>query len=272
MFNINDFNTLREKLASNSPLIHCITNPISINDCANFVLATGAKPIMAEHPLEVEEITSKANALAVNIGNITDARLKSIELSAKKASELNIPWIIDIVGVNCSKLRFNYVKELLDNLHPSVIKGNMSEIKAISSIENHGKGIDVTKADATTNENISENILIAKNLANKYNTVVIASGKIDIITDGNVVYTVENGCEKMSLVTGTGCILNVLTGTMLSVAEPLTASVIAATLLGVAGELSDSNKGTGSFKISLLDIVSTMTSERMIEYAKIKCY
>lgn len=275
MFNINDFNIIKEKLFSNSPLIHCITNPISINDCANFVLATGAKPIMAEHPLEVEEITSRANALAVNIGNITDARLKSIRLSAKKASELNIPWIIDIVGVNCSKLRFNYAKELINNLYPSVIKGNMSEIKAISYIENtenHGKGIDVTKADATTNENISENILIVKNLANKYNTVIIASGKIDIITDGNIVYTVENGCNTMSLITGTGCILNVLTAAMLSVSEPLTAGVMAASLLGVAGELADSSKGTGTFKLSLLDVVSTMTPEKMNKYAKVKRY
>lgn len=270
MFNINDFKTMQYNIFSASPLIHCITNPISINDCANFVLATGAKPIMAEPPLEVEEITSRANALAVNIGNITDARLESIKLSAKRAHELNIPWIIDIVGVNCSKLRFNYVKELLNNIRPSVIKGNMSEIKAISCIKSHGKGIDVTKADATTNENIAENILIVKNLANKYNTVVIASGKIDIITDGNVVYTVENGCDTMSLVTGTGCILNVLTGTMLSVAEPLSAGVMAAVLLGVAGELADSSNGTGSFKISLLDMVSTMTSEKMSKYAKIK--
>lgn len=271
MFNINDFNILREKLISCSPLIHCITNPISINDCANFVLAIGAKPIMAEHPLEVEEITSRANALAVNIGNITDARLESIKLSAKKASELNIPWIIDIVGVNCSKLRFNYVNELLDNLQPSIIKGNMSEIKAISCVESNSKGIDVTKADETTKENISENILIVKKLAKKYNTVVIASGKIDVITDGSTVYTVENGCETMSLVTGTGCILNVLTGTMLSVNEPLTAGVMATALLSVAGELSECSKGTGSFKIRLLDMVNTMTTEKMIRYAKVKC-
>lgn len=270
MFSINDFKSVQNSIFSASPLIHCITNPISINDCANYVLAAGAKPIMAEHPLEVEEITSRADALAVNIGNITDARLKSIRLSAKKADELNIPWIIDIVGVNCSKLRFNYVNELLNDFNPSVIKGNMSEIKAISRIESHGKGIDVTKADATTNENIAENVLISKKLAQKYKTVVIASGKIDIITDGNTTYTVENGCELMSLITGTGCILNVLTGTILSVAEPIKSGIMAAALLGIAGELADNSKGTGSFKISLLDMVSTMTAEKMSKYAKIK--
>lgn len=270
MFNTNYFEDVLNNIVKNSPLIHCITNPISINDCANFVLAVGGKPIMAEHPLEVEEITSKANALALNMGNITDARLKSIKLSAKKANELDIPWVIDIVGVNCSRLRFNYVRELIDNIRPSVIKGNMSEIKAISLIESHGKGIDVTKADATTKENISKNILIAKELAKKYNTVVIASGKIDIVTDGSTTYTVDNGCETMSLITGTGCILNVLTGTMLSAAEPIKAGVMATALLGVAGELANSSKGTGSFKISLLDMVSTMSAEKMSKYAKIK--
>lgn len=268
MFNINNFDMYKEKLIETSPLIHCITNPISINDCANFVLALGGKPIMAEHPLEVEEITAKAKALALNIGNITDARMKSIKLSAKKATELNIPWVIDIVGVSCSKLRLNYVKELIDTLTPSIIKGNMSEIKAISFIESHSNGIDATKADATTKENIDDNILIAKNLANKYNTVVVASGKIDIVTDGNAVYTVENGCDTMSLVTGTGCVLNVLIGTMLSVAPPLNASVMATALLGVAGELSDNTKGTGSFKINLLDAVSLMSGEKMKEKSK----
>ena len=121
--------SLLHSIRKNEPLIHCITNPISINDCANAVLATGAKPVMAEHPLEVAHITSMASVLAVNLGNITDARMESIMISGRQAEELNIPSIIDSVGVTCSDIRLKLAKEYIDMCRPAVIKGNISEIK-----------------------------------------------------------------------------------------------------------------------------------------------
>ena len=105
ILNINDLLAIKRKVKEEKPLIHCITNHISINDCANAVLAVGAKPIMAEHPAEVSEITASSKALAINLGNINDTRMKSILLSGKTAFENNIPAIIDIVGVACSSLR-----------------------------------------------------------------------------------------------------------------------------------------------------------------------
>ena len=71
----------RQLTRAAQPLIHCITNPISIHDCANIILAAGGRPIMAEHPVEVTEITSHAQSLALNLGNITDARMKSMPVS-----------------------------------------------------------------------------------------------------------------------------------------------------------------------------------------------
>lgn len=270
MFDINRFSKVQYELRENSPLIHCITNPISINDCANFVLAVGGKPIMAEHPLEVEDITATAQALALNIGNITDARLKSIELSAKKAAELSIPWIIDMVGVNCSRLRLEYTKKLLNTVKPSIIKGNMAEIKAICNINSNSKGIDVIGADITDFHNLEENISVVKKLAKKYNCVVIASGKIDIISDGSKNYTVNNGCKELSLVTGTGCILNCLVATFMAVDTPLNAGIWATAVLGVAGELADSGKGLGTYRVNLIDKVSVLTQKELIEYSDIK--
>lgn len=258
-----------ESLKKKSPLIHCITNPISINDCANFVLAAGAKPIMAEHPLEVEEITSVSSALAVNIANITDARMQSIRLSLRRAAELGIPSVMDMVGINCSKLRLDYTADVLAGSRVSIIKGNMSEIKALSHIESHGRGIDAME-DSTDLDSLDKNIGIAVKTALDHSSVVLASGKIDIITDGRDVYTVENGCDMMSLVTGTGCILNVLAGTMLAVAEPLEAAAFAAVLLGISGELSDTDKGTATFKMQMLDKFGTLTESDIRKHIKLK--
>ena len=114
-----------------NPLIHCITNPISINQCANGVLAVGAIPIMAEHPLEAAEITQAADALVLNLANITDVRMQSMKISAQTAQKNNIPFIIDAVGVACSALRRNFVNGFLKEFKPAAIKGNYSEIYAL---------------------------------------------------------------------------------------------------------------------------------------------
>lgn len=272
MININSFQVIQNKIKNNSPLIHCITNPISINDCANYVLAMGGKPIMAEHPLEVEEITATANALALNIANITDARMQSIMLSAKKANSLSIPFIIDIVGVNCSKLRFEYTSKLLSTVTPAIIKGNMAEIKAISGINTTSKGIDTSKADATTIYNLEENIAIVKNLANKHSCVVMASGEYDIISDGAIAYTLNNGNEILSFITGTGCILNAITATYLSATDPISACIYGTASLGIACEKTDTDKGLGTFKTGLIDSFSLLTQRDISHYIKIKVY
>ena len=121
----------RNDLRETAPLIHCITNPIAINDCANGILAVGGKPIMAEHPDEVEEITCIAGALGVNIGNITDARRTSVLTSAKAAKTAGVPVSFDAVGVTCSALRRDLTHTLLREACPEILKGNDAEIRAI---------------------------------------------------------------------------------------------------------------------------------------------
>ena len=128
---IKKLENLKEQNRLTKPLIHCITNPISIHDCANIVLASGARPIMAEHPLEVAEITSTAQVLALNLGNITDARMEAMPIALKTAVQKEIPVLLDLVGTACSTLRKNFAKELLEIHVPSVLKGNMSELLAM---------------------------------------------------------------------------------------------------------------------------------------------
>ena len=242
------------------PLVHSITNPISINQCANAVLAVGARPVMAEQPKEVKEITKTANSLMLNVGNITDARMKSIMISARIARDRNIPCIIDAVGVACSELRRNFVLNVLEKYTPSVIKGNYSEIKSLLDIYYKAKGVD---CDNNLDIYSVEDALIK--LSQKYNTTVLATGKTDMITDGRKIIYIKNGTEDLAEITGTGCMLGAILGSYLSVSDSLSAAISACVLLGICGELSKTDKGAGSFMVNILDKLSTITDEEIKE-------
>jgi len=137
---------IRAGVKNRLPLIHCITNPISINQCANAILAIGARPIMAEHPLEVREITASADALMLNLGNITDARMQSMKLSLSAAKEKGLPVLLDAVGIACSGLRRDYIAQLLETGVPTIIKGNYSEIYALHHAAYRSSGVDADAA------------------------------------------------------------------------------------------------------------------------------
>lgn len=269
-FLINKLIEIKNKVMVDRPLIHCITNHITINDCANVVLSAYGKPIMAEHCEECSDITSSAKALAVNLGNISDSRMKSIMISGKVAYEKGIPSIIDIVGVSCSKLRLNFARDFIDRCRPSVIKGNMSEVKAIYGINTKSEGVDVNDEDATNSNTITNNIDIVRNLAIKTNSVVVATGAMDLISNGNETYIIENGCEELSRITGTGCMLNVLIATYISSNDIINSAILGTVVMGISGELSKDAKGTGSFKIELLDNISTVKEEDIVEKIKIR--
>lgn len=261
---------IKNKVMLDRPLIHCITNHITINDCANVVISAYGKPIMAEHCGEVSDITASAKALAINIGNITDNRMKSIMISGKTSYEKEIPSIIDIVGVSCSTLRLNFAIDFIDKCRPSIIKGNMSEIKAIFGLDTKSKGIDVNDEDITNEDTISNNIYIVKELALKTNSTVVATGAIDIISNGNQTYIIENGCEELSRITGTGCMLNVLIATYISSKDIINSAILGTVVMGICGELAKGAEGTASFKIELLDNLSTIKDEDILEKIKVR--
>jgi hydroxyethylthiazole kinase len=265
-----------DSLVRRHPLIHCITNPISINDCANAVLALGGKPIMAEHPDEVAQITEIADALSLNLGNITDARMKSMRISALRASELGIPSILDLVGITCSKLRLDYARGLLESHTPSIIKGNLAEIKALCGEKYDSIGIDSMENETSEDKKDACALReIVAGLAVKSHCVVMASGKTDIISDGELTVELHNGSRCLPLITGTGCMLGVIAASLLSVTSPINAAVLAALTLGVCGEIAEDavpkaangNIGLGSYHIALLDALSTVTPELLVERA-----
>ncbi len=235
------------------PLIHCITNPISINLCANGVLAVGARPMMAEHPKEATEVVKTADALVVNLGNITDARRRSIRRAARCATKENLPFVLDLVGVACSTFRKKYALRLLAKTKPAILKGNYSEIQAMYQKDYQSSGVDADQA--LTAQQMCRS---AAALSRKYHAVVLASGKEDIVTDGTRTFIIKNGTPSLQTVTGTGCLLGALCGCYLSQAESLWAAITACMVLGIAGELAEDAPGSGSFAVKLMDQLSTL--------------
>lgn len=253
---------IRNILKEKNSLIHCITNPISINQCANAILSVGAKPIMAEHPQEVAEITRTANALLVNIGNITDVRMESILISAKEANRIGIPIVLDAVGVACSSLRREFVKEFLKNISPTVIKGNYSEIMALYNESYRSAGVD---SDSSLKTEKTENASIE--LSRMLGVTVLASGKQDIVTDGKILAKINNGTPLLSSVTGTGCMQGALCASFLSAENSIYSVITACTILGICGELALTDKGIGSFMVNLMDVISTLKDTDIIKYS-----
>ena len=257
-----EINSIRRAVKEKRPLIHCITNPISINQCANAVLLLGACPIMAEHPKEVSEITETASALMLNLGNITDTRMESMLISSAAAAKKDIPVTLDLVGVACSSLRRDFAKKLAEQNAPAVLKGNYSEILAFYKDGYKAPGVDAEKSLQ------AESILKAASaLAEKFRCTVLASGKADIITDGKRAVFQYNGTEKMSGITGTGCMLGAFAATFSSVSDPFEAAVSAATAFGICGEMSERD-GAGSFMTALFDSISCLSDTDTQKYMK----
>ena len=170
----------RQLTRAAQPLIHCITNPISIHDCANIILAAGGRPIMAEHPAEVAEITRNSHALALNLGNITDARMKSMPESLKTAASLHIPVMLDLVGTACSNLRYEFAQKLMNIHMPELLKGNMSELLAMSGQTAHAIGIDAGTGCAYRCQSFpSERTFPGKSFPMEYHTSYHRQGRYD---------------------------------------------------------------------------------------------
>ena len=260
---IKELNSIRKNVRISRPVIHCITNPISITRCADVILSIGARPMMAAHPHEVSEITASASALLLNIGNISDERMTSIKKSAITAKNNGIPSVIDCVGVACSSLRRKFIIELLSGYIPDIIKGNASEIAALCDPLYSCAGVDSEKMDISRVKNY------AVMLSRKYGCTVQVSGKTDIVTDGKKLFSVNNGCPELGMVTGTGCMLGALTACFLSQKDPVSAAICACGVMGVCGELAEKDKGLGTFSVSLMDRISTLSDEDFEKLLKI---
>lgn len=263
---------VREK----SPLIHNITNYVTVNDCANVVLACGASPIMADDQEEVAEITSICTGLNINIGTLNTRTIESMIIAGKKANELHHPVVLDPVGVGASTLRTQTALKLLKEIQISVIRGNISEIKTLALGSGTTKGVDANLADKVTADNIQEVVSFAKAFSKKTGAVIAITGAIDLVCNESDAYAIYNGHEMMSSITGTGCQLSALTASFISANSDhlLEATVAAVCTMGLAGEIAHERltalDGNASYRNYIIDAIYNMNLKQLQEGAKYK--
>jgi hydroxyethylthiazole kinase len=251
-----DAYTLLEKVKTNKPVIHHLTNWVTIYDCANIVKVMGASPVMAHAQEEVADMASIASALVLNIGTLTVDFVESMKIAAKSANKKGIPVVLDACGAGATPLRNQKCFELLDETRIDIIKGNASEIAKISGEEVNTKGVDAGEV----NKDVKD---IAKRLSQKRNCTVVITGKEDIVTDQNKLYLVKNGHPMLTNVVGTGCMATSVIATFAAVEKDLAfAAAAALACFGIAAECAvDKSYGPSSFKEQLFDCLYNLDKQ-----------
>lgn len=256
------------------PLVHNITNYVTVNDVANVLLACGGSPIMSDDEKDVEDITSICGGLNINIGTLNQCTIPSMFLAGKKANELDHPVLLDPVGAGASKLRTETALKLMEDVKFAVIRGNISEIKTLAFGSGSTKGVDADVADAVTEETLDSSVKFVKELAAKLNCIIAVTGAIDLVADAEKCYVIRNGRKEMGKITGTGCQLSGLM-TAYVVANPdnkLEAAAASVMVMGLAGEIGWSRMqegdGNSTYRNLIIDAIYNMDAETLEKGAK----
>lgn len=271
-----EFEHVLRAVRQQKPLVQCITNIVTVNDCANIILASGGSPTMASHPMEVQEAVCNVQALVCNMGAID--KIDSMILAGKEANRLGKPVILDPVGAGGTQLRRDAVKRLLEEVHFHVIRGNASEIRYLAGQQTTGSGVDVSDLDEIHEENLPAAVVMVENLAKKLGTVIAISGKIDVISDGKRSCVLRNGCATMARITGSGCMLTSLIGAFCGAwGDPFMATCAAMATMGISGEIAEEKRlrnGTGNatFRNDLIDALFNLTEEQLIQGVRYEIY
>ena len=231
-----------------SPLVHNITNYVVMNNTANALLAIGASPVMAHWVSEMEEMTAIASALVINIGTLDDKWIEGMLAAGKAARRRGIPIVLDPVGAGATSQRTEAAMKIIEECHPTIIRGNASEIMALVDAGVKSKGVDSSASSYDALES-------AKRLSSETGSVVVISGEVDYITNGTEVNTVEGGNPIMTSVTGMGCTSTSIVGAFAAVvSNPMVAATAAMAVMSLAGERAAAKaRGNGSMQMHFLD-------------------
>ena len=272
-----DFAEVLERVRREAPLVQCITNFITANDCANIILAAGGSPSMAHDIREVEEAVTGARGLVCNLGAVEDT--ESMVLAGRRANEIGVPVVLDPVAAGGTQLRREAIKRLLDQVHFTAIRGNASEIRAIAGQAATGSGVDVSALDVITQKNLPGALELAGDLAGRLGSVVAVSGAIDLVCDGKQSAVLRGGCATMARITGSGCMLTSLMGAFCAAVPeaPFEAACAAMGAMGVCGERAEAlrlSRGTGNatFRTDLIDAMFNLTGEVLMEGVRYELY
>jgi hydroxyethylthiazole kinase len=263
-----------ENVRKNVPLVHNITNYVTVNDVANVLLACGGSPIMSDEPEDVVDITSICGGLNINIGTLNQRSIEGMLLAGKKANELGHKVLLDPVGAGASALRTNTAMKIMNEIRLDVIRGNISEIKTLALGSGTTKGVDADAADAVTEDNLDQMTAFAKSFAKESGSIVAITGAIDLVADADTCYVIRNGRPEMGKITGTGCQLSGMMTAFL-VANPdhmLEAAAAAVCTMGAAGEIAwkrmAEGDGNSTYRNRIIDAIYHMDGETLDREAK----
>ena len=268
------FEQIFENVRQKSPLVHNITNYVTVNDCANMLLACGGSPIMADDPEDAVEITAICGGLNINIGTLNQRTIPAMLAAGKRSNELGHPVVLDPVGAGASTLRTDTALRLLNEVKFAVIRGNISEIKTLALGSGTTKGVDADVADKVTEENLDGAVAFAKDFARRIGAVVAVTGAIDIVTDGERAFCIRNGRPEMASITGTGCQLSALTAAFVTANPdcPLKATAAAVCAMGLCGEIAHRRltelDGNSSYRNYIIDAMYRLTPAELEKGAK----
>ncbi len=263
-----------ENVRKNVPLVHNITNYVTVNDVANILLACGGSPIMSDEPEDVEDITSICGGLNINIGTLNKSSIEGMYRAGRRANELGHVVLLDPVGAGASSLRTNTAVGLMDELRFTAIRGNISEIKTLALGSGTTKGVDADVADAVTEGTLDSAVKFAKDLASKTGSVIAITGAIDLVADADRCYVIRNGRPEMGRITGTGCQLSGMMTAFLvaNLDAPLDAAAAAVCTMGLAGEIGWSRMqegdGNSTYRNRIIDAIFNMDGETLDKGAK----
>ena len=263
-----DFGKQLSLVRERAPLVQCITNFVTVNDCANIILAAGGSRAVADDVRGAAEAGRGSAALVCNRGAI--AAVDAMVSAGKTANELGKPVVLDPVAAGNTALRRQESGRLLAGVKFAAIRGNASEIRALARGELTGSGVDVSGEDAVTDATLPCTVETARLLAKQTGAVVAVSGPIDVVTDGGQTILLRNGCATMARITGSGCMLTSLLGAFCGAdpGHPFEAACAAIAAMGVAGDLAEERRlrnGTGNatFRTDLIDAVFNLTEEQL---------
>lgn len=245
------------------PLVHNITNYVTMNTTANTLLALGAAPVMAHAIEEVEELAAVVSALVLNIGTLSTPWIEAMFRAGRVALAKGIPVVLDPVGAGATRLRTDTARRLIAELHPTIVRGNASEILALADGDFQARGVD-------TQHSVGQARAVAGELARRHGTVVAVTGPEDFVTDGRREARIRNGHALMARITGSGCAATALIGALCAV-EPdsFQAAITALTLFGIAGELAAvGTPGPGTFQVRLLDALAALDTAQVQHRAR----
>lgn len=273
--NTSYLKTCMDSVREQEPLVHCVTNYVTVNDCANALLAVGGSPIMSSgEASDVRDIASICDGLDLNIGTLDEVSVGAMRVAATRAGELGHPILLDPVGAGASAMRTSTASVLLDSFPVSVIRGNMSEIQAVAGASSTTHGVDANPDDAVTRDNLADKAAFVRSFSTTCGTIVAVTGAIDLVSDGTRTVAIANGDATMSRITGSGCMLSAITPAFLAAHDDaFEAAVTAVCAMGVAGEVAAGRMGpldgNGSFRTYLLDALYNLTGDSLLAGAHI---